>query len=202
MNIVFEARPEGRSQIYVTSLDGGTPRLLTSDSANSLAASYSGDGKWIYYSSDKTGTMEIWKMAAAGGDDQQITHNGGSEVFESNDGQKLYFTKPSTLGIFEVSLADPAEERLLVSDQLFEGSGEWTVTPEGIYIAQHHYETQNKKPAIDLFSFETGKIRTVLEMDKDFGSYAGINASPDGQWLIFSREDVRNHDISLVENFQ
>jgi Tol biopolymer transport system component len=201
-NIAFDARPDGLSEIYISSLNGGTPRRLSSGIANNAAASFSADGEWVYYSSDLTGAWEIWKMPVGGGDAEQVTRNGGLEAFESQDGQKLYFIKSGIPGVFELSPGNPGEENLLIPAQAFESYGEWTVAPDGIYLAQHHYETASKRAAIEFFSFETGKIKTILELDKDFGSYPGINASPDGQWLIFSREDVRNHDISLVENFR
>lgn len=200
--IGFDARPEGRSDIYGISSDGGMPQRLSVGNANNVAASYSNDGYWIYYSSDVSGTWEIWKMPAAGGNGEQITHRGGSEAYESRDGQKLYYAKFNGGGIFEIRLDNPAEETLLISEKQFEGFGEWTVGANGIFLAQRIFGNKKKLSEIEFFSFETGKTSLISELDKDFGSYPGIDSSPDGKWLIFSREDRRNHDISLIENFR
>ncbi|MEP6705102.1 MAG: DPP IV N-terminal domain-containing protein, partial [Acidobacteriota bacterium] len=201
-NIVFEATPEGFSQLYSISPNGGAPRQLTSGNANSTAASFSADGGAIYYGSDIEGRWQIWKLPVSGGDAVRVTRDGGYEAFESADGLSLYFIKFHVPGIFKLDLADPSHETLLIPDQEFEGSGEWTLSSGGIYIAQHHYEPKDKKPRIEFFSFETGKLEKIAELEKDIGSFPGLDLSPDGHWLIYSREDIRNHDISLVENFR
>jgi Tol biopolymer transport system component/DNA-binding winged helix-turn-helix (wHTH) protein len=200
--IVFEAHPEGFSHLYSISRNGGAPKQLTSGNTNSTAASFSADGRWIYYGSDINGGWDIWKIPASGGDAVRVTKNGGYEAFESSDGSTLYFIKFRVPGIFKVDPAGSLNETLLVPEQNFEAAGEWTVGPDGIYIAQHHYEPKDKKPRIDFFSFETGKIEKIAELEKDIGTFPGLDLSPDGQWLIYSREDLRNHDISLVENFR
>jgi Tol biopolymer transport system component len=39
---------------------------------------WSPDGKWIYFSSNRSGEFNIWKMPAAGGEPEQVTHYEGS----------------------------------------------------------------------------------------------------------------------------
>ncbi|MEO6334744.1 MAG: hypothetical protein ABIO91_07145, partial [Pyrinomonadaceae bacterium] len=151
---------------------------------------------------DVEGIWQIWKIPVVGGDAIIVTKDGGYEALESQDGLSLYFIKFGVPGIFKLDTADPSHETLLVPDQAFESFGEWTVSSDGIYIAQHHYETKDKKPRIEFFSFETEKLEKITELEKDIASFPGLDLSPDGRWLIYGREDIRNHDISLVENFR
>jgi Tol biopolymer transport system component len=56
---------------------------------NEVKPSWSHDGKWIYFSSSRTGAVEIWKIPAAGGEPIQVTRDGGYVAFESLDGKTL-----------------------------------------------------------------------------------------------------------------
>ena len=54
---------------------------------------WSRDGRWIYFSSTRSGANAIWKMPSAGGTAVLVTAHGGFFGQESPDGRFLYFTK-------------------------------------------------------------------------------------------------------------
>ena len=83
-----------RAKIYVISAAGGKPRRLTSHSAN--APSFSRNGKWVYFSSNRTGEYQIWKVPVAGGEAVQVTRNNGIVAFESADGAYVYYTQTAS----------------------------------------------------------------------------------------------------------
>src|SRR5262245_19732893 len=106
--IVFDSRPEGNADLYVVSAEGGQPRRLTTDPAEDIVPSWSNDGRWIYFTSNRfaeggsaegkigegrVGRLQIWKMPAEGGEAFQMTKQGGFEPVESPDGRWLYFTQ-------------------------------------------------------------------------------------------------------------
>ncbi len=96
--IAFDSRScaagaNGNPDIYLISADGGQPTRLTTDPTEDVAPSWSRDSRWIYFSSNRGGSMQIWKMPVAGGQPTQITEQGGFEGFESFDGKYLYYTK-------------------------------------------------------------------------------------------------------------
>jgi len=74
-------------------VDGGLPRRLTTASSDENVPSWSRDGRWIYFSSDRTGKRQIWKAPAEGGEAVQVTKQGGFSAFESPDGKFVYYTK-------------------------------------------------------------------------------------------------------------
>ena len=77
--IAFDAiRPGGSWNLYSVPADGGPVKPLTSDAFNNTRPSWSLDGRWIYFASDRTGDWQIWKMPSAGGKPEQITRGGGS----------------------------------------------------------------------------------------------------------------------------
>ena len=52
--------------VYVVPADGGRTRRLTSNRSTDVFPSFSRDGKWIYFSSTRTGTPFIWKIPVVG----------------------------------------------------------------------------------------------------------------------------------------
>jgi Tol biopolymer transport system component len=80
-------------QVYVVRAEGGKPRQLTEERTTSFGASWSRDGRWIYFASQRSGRFEVWKMPPQGGATVQVTRNGGTVALESRDGRTLYYAK-------------------------------------------------------------------------------------------------------------
>ena len=62
-----------------------------------MAPSWSRDGKWVYFTSKRTGRYEVWKVSAEGGKAVPVTRNGGGAAFESPDGKSIYYTERRTI---------------------------------------------------------------------------------------------------------
>ena len=93
MNIAFDTRPDGQADIYVVSSIGGTPRRVTKSEFEDVVPSWSRDGAWIYFASNRTGTWQVWRVRADGSVEEQVTSDGGFAAFESPDGRYLYYAK-------------------------------------------------------------------------------------------------------------
>ena len=70
-------RPDhkGGGNIFVIPADGGAEKALTTGNGISDDPDYSADGKWIYFNSDRGGSMQIWKMQADGSGAEPVTHD-------------------------------------------------------------------------------------------------------------------------------
>ena len=96
--ILFDAAIGGNSDVYVVAAGGGRPRRLTSEPSTDGVPSWSGDGRWIYFSSTRGGVIpDVWRISADGGEARRITHNGAFEPRESPDGH-FCFTSTGTRG--------------------------------------------------------------------------------------------------------
>jgi len=81
----------------VIDAQGGAPLRLTSEPSNEVAATFSRNGRWIYFHSDRTGKNQVWKMPSHPDGDEgksaQVTRDGGISPEESLDGRFLYYLK-------------------------------------------------------------------------------------------------------------
>ena len=80
--------------------------------------SWSSDGKSIYFASNRTGSLQIWRRELASGRETQVTHHGGFAGFESYDGKTLYFSKFDGAGIWSIPVTGGEEQRLTQAPHL------------------------------------------------------------------------------------
>jgi Tol biopolymer transport system component len=197
--IVFESGPAGNSDVYVITRDGGIPQRLTHSPENEVDASWSRNGRWIYFSSDRNGSREVWKTrfyadsSASPEEPIQITKGGGWRNLESPDGKILYFTKQS--GSLCSVPVDGGEERTVLESI---GMHSFVPASNGIYfLAPTAYSRPGR---VQFLNSATGKITTVLEMDKP--AWLGLSLSPDGQTLLFSQVGREESDLKMVDNWR
>src|SRR5262249_3808706 len=81
----------GRFDVWLASADGAKVARLTTDPENDNAPQWSPDGAWIYFLSTRGGSSQVWRIAPAGGEAQQVTRLpvdvNGFKVFP--DGKRL-----------------------------------------------------------------------------------------------------------------
>lgn len=82
----------GRSVVSVMPVGGGEPRRVTAG-APSYLHGWSPDARWLFYTAQRDGNFDIYRIPAAGGDEIRLTSapglDDGSEV--SPDGAWVYF---------------------------------------------------------------------------------------------------------------
>jgi hypothetical protein len=168
---------------------GGQPRQLTVGPRNARS-SWSHDGRWIYFTSNRTGRIEVWKVPASGGTATQVSRNGGANPLESEDGVAIYYTRGGA--IWKAAL-DGSGEAKVVDDALL--TGDFALTHDGMY-----YRARNPNPGVRFFSFASGISRPILKVNPS--GYLGASVSPDGHWFLYPQVDTQaGSDLMLVENF-
>ncbi len=197
--IAFDSWPGGHGDIFVVDVERRVPRRLITSTSDDVVSSWSNDGRWIYFSSNRSGTYQLWKAPAEGGPAVQMTKNGGFAPLESPDGQFVYYAKFKDPGIWKVSVQ--GGEETLILDHLQPGLwGYWAVVEEGIYFLNAKAEP---RPAIEFYRFATRQVTRVFVPEKDpiYGN-PGLALSPDGRWILYAQMDQTQSDIMLVENFR
>jgi dipeptidyl aminopeptidase/acylaminoacyl peptidase len=68
----YEAN-QGRTDVWMVGTDGSSARRLTSHPERDGNPSFSADGKWVYFLSTRSGSSQVWRIAIAGGEAEQVT---------------------------------------------------------------------------------------------------------------------------------
>ncbi len=191
--IAFDSTADhDQDDIYVISLNGDGLRRLTTDVSTEVRPSWSRDGQWIYFGSNRSGVQQIWKQPSAGGPAIQVTKQGGTEAIESPDGQFLYYTKSNELGIWRTPVAGGEATHILEQGAL----GYWAITQQGIYFANSNVPP---RATIDFFNFATSQISSLATLEKLANGFA---VSADGRRFLWAQIDRKESDLMFVENFR
>lgn len=198
--IVFDSQINGNTDIFVMNVEGGNPRQLTSEGSEDIAPRWSRLGKWIFFTSNRTGESQIWRMSPDGSALIQVTKRGGYDAAESPDGKYLYYARGrNTSGLWRVSV-DGGEESLVLDTLRAGYLRYWTVVDKGIYFGTR---TSTPHPSIQFFSFATGQVNEVFQIEKPLLVGApGLSISPDERAILFVQLDRSDSDIMLVEGFR
>ena len=189
-------------QIYVMDAAGGSPRRLSQNDGNKdFRPSWSQDGRWIYFGSTRSGTIQIWKVAAGGGLPVQITKRGGAEPFESPDERMLYYTNvlEAGPGLWSVPTGGGEEVRVLNSVRF----AHWAIIEKGIYFIDFDVANDVPKP-VKFFSFQSRQTTQIGAVEKGvtLNIPGNLAVSPDGRWLLYSNLESTEADLMLVDNFR
>jgi Tol biopolymer transport system component len=167
---------------------------VTSNPANHNLPSWSQDGRYLYFSTDRTTPTTIWRIPAAGGSEQQVARTGGGRSQESADGQALYVQRSWTGGsLLAVPLAGGPERTLIECVPRFN----FAVGAAGVY----HVACGGDPTAVPLLLLdpETGRDRPLGTLERPG---AGLTVSADGKTILYTRYAGEGSDLWLIENFR
>jgi Tol biopolymer transport system component len=170
------------------------------DAAEDIVPSWSRDGRWIYFTSNQSGRLQVWKIPVSGGEAIQVTQQGGFDPVESEDGQWLYFTQDrGSASIWRLPTSGGKETPVFDFHQK-NYSRMWTVTNEGIYFAVPESAARS---TIKFFNFASRDQKTVVEIEGNLRSnVSGLTLSPNGKSLLFPLVAQYGSDPMMIENFR
>jgi len=200
--IAFDAREEDHvpiySHIYVVDAEGRNLHAITHGDSDNVVPSWSRDGRFIYFASPRTGSRQIWKHSVEDGSERQLTEHGGFAPFESYDGRTIYYSKFDEPGIWSMPASGGSESPVVTGKPQVSYFGHWAVTESGLYLLDADAEP---RPAIEFYSFATGRITPVLTLEKSPSDWQpSLSASRDGRTIFYTQSDPQSV-IKMVENF-
>src|SRR5262249_44721256 len=147
--------------------DGGTAKRLTSEVSEEGRPSWSQDGRWIYFYSNRSGTQQVWKRSLADGGAVQVTRRGGHEAFESPDGKVVLYTRPDVSGLWTVPVGGAEEDdETKLLDHVRQST--WAVTKDGIYFVDFDTDARSGRP-LCFYRFSTRSVRQIASIQGEIG---------------------------------
>ena len=202
----FDSMPLSEATLtsMVIPAEGGRPVRLTSGPSIDGQPEWSPDGAWIYFSSTASGPIpDLWRVPAAGGPQERITHGGGFQPKMSPDGTYLYYLDRPPRGA-----GDPAQFVRLLRMPVSGGEAAvihdrvppfyWCTSSQGIYFLN-----MEQAPDTALHRYHEGKVVRIgtLPFPVAAGS-GGLTVSRDGRWGLTGILTRRDADLMLLENFR
>ena len=191
---------ENRSIIYVVPVQGGKPRRITPKGPSYLHG-WSPDGKFLIYTGERDGELDIYKISNSGGEEIALTSakglDDGAEF--TPDGKYIYFnsTRAGTMQIWRMK-ADGSNQEQVTNDEYnnwfphISPDGKWIVIlsfSKDVDPADHPFY---KQVYIRLMPAAGGKPRVIAYV---YGGQGTINVpswSPDSKKIAFvSNSDRR-----------
>jgi len=195
-SIVFDSIHTGSPAAYVVGVDGGEPRPVAEGNWETYVPSWSHDGKWIYFASDRGGDF-VWKTAAGGGGKPvRVTQHPSFGAQESPDGKTLYFasSRYPLPEIWQIPVAGGPET--LVSPLLRpESWAGWVVTEKGFYFLAPGGEGST---TIAYFNPQEGSTRLVARLS---GNAFWLSASGDGKAIWYNQRQEAQSVILVKRDF-
>jgi serine/threonine protein kinase len=209
--LAFDARPHGYSDIFTLECDSantrcGEPKALSI--APAVIPSWSADGEFIYFASNRTGGWEIWRVAVSGDRPLQVTNNGGYMSRESHDGKWLYFSKYMKDSIWRTPGSQAKNgtafgEAEVIGPPYKVKTDDWTLTADEIVFLDP--ATSNHPAAIRAYRIATGRTRAILELTEllpDTRGNMGISVSPDSRWVLYSQLDRSGSNVMVADHIR
>ncbi|TCC90637.1 amidohydrolase [Pedobacter frigiditerrae] len=205
--------------IYTMPITGGSAKLISGGIAFDVQPRYSPNGKYISYTSDKSGGDNIWIMDREGGNKKQIT----KETFRLLNNAtwmpnseylvaRKHFTASRSLGAGEMWMysiygGDGVQLTKRKNDQ--QDAGEPNVSPDGKFL--YFSEDVSPGPNFEYSKDPNGLIYAIRQLDLTTGRLTNLIAeqggsarpqiSPDGKFMAYVKR-VRLKSALYLENIK
>ncbi len=202
----------GQRDLWTIPASGGEPVPVTRDAATDWSPAWAPTGVYMYFASDRRGTMDIWRVAISPETGQvqsvpeQVTSGavgvrGHIEI--ANNGRRLFFSEERTIPRVEAIAFDPDAGRV-VGDPvsvLNEAARPFDVapSPDGRKLAFYARAHAGDSPSESVFfaSVSGSELLRVTSQTPGVRD-RGPAWSPDGSQVAFYSDRSGNYEIWLV----
>jgi eukaryotic-like serine/threonine-protein kinase len=186
-SLAFLRRRDGPyAELAVVDVATGAVRELTHDRALAQSPAWSLDGRFIYFSSSRGGTLNIWKMSVASGEARLITAGAGedTELDLARDGTRLVFsTYRANVNLGDARLQGPSLPALrwLTSDSA-RGEAYPRYSPDGRHIAYFTTKLGAERETIWVMDANGGNPTRLIDDER---ASVMPRWTPDSETLVY-----------------
>jgi Tol biopolymer transport system component len=183
--------------LWVLDLQRNTPTRLTADAADDLNPVWSPDGRWIYFTSDREGSRQLYRKPSSGvGVAELILASEDRKNLEdiTPDGRILIFNlqrKGEREKIYALSLGNQSQPVPVIESQL--GDDQAQISPNGRWIAYRSSESGRQEVYVQTFSLDPKRPRGKWRISTSGGLEPRWR--PDGKELFY----IERSTVFVVE---
>jgi Tol biopolymer transport system component len=206
-HIAFTVHSNKNADIFVMRCGRGAtscdkPLQLTHSPQPDANPTWSADGRWIYFSSSRSGEFEVWRMPADGsGEPERITWKGGYLARESADGKWLVFSKlwnPPGFWRIPLPAQGPGQVEIPIALNIpFKAGATWALGTNELFYYPSEEDPAVPFPDVKAVNITTGATRNLPVGKVRLGR--GLGLSPDEHWLLRSQNDRAQTLVMIAE---
>ncbi|HEY6035246.1 MAG TPA: S9 family peptidase [Kofleriaceae bacterium] len=197
----------GRFDIYIAKVDGSGVERVTTSAENDTDPAWSPDGRWLYFLSSRSGSSQVWRIALAGGEAEQVTKLAvdvnGFTIFP--DGKRLALTAdvyPDAKSFADSAKRDEDKAKSKVKAKVYTELffRHWDTWEDGKYSHLFVWTPERPEGGLDLTPGQATDTPV-----KPFDGMEDVSISPDGRTIAYlarvgGREQAwtTNTDVFLV----
>jgi Tol biopolymer transport system component/DNA-binding winged helix-turn-helix (wHTH) protein len=184
-NIVF-AGDDG--DIWSINRDGGEQRQLTNNPSKDSCPRISPDGRYLFFASTRSGSVQVWRMNSDGSNQVQFTkREGGYPIFVTPDDRWLYFQSGVQRRLWRIS-TDGSDEMHIAEAEVLQPA----FSPDG-KLAAYFSRTKASEPyKLAIMSIGNGKLLQTLSLADGKAQPISIAWQADNQSLDYIILDTTN----------
>lgn len=199
--LVYDSR-DRVSDVQIVPAAGGAVRRVTATPEEEAVPSFSRDGHWLYYASNRSGRMQVWKSRVDGSDARPFSSGEGFYAMEWTDGFVYYSRRRLRPEIWRIPASGGREDPVLTADELPSLWAYWHLAPQGIYFVSHPDPVRLRSAESSLYLLPWGAktARRLGPLPSDLPVEPGLAVSPDGKRIAFPRMTQPRSDLMELTN--
>jgi hypothetical protein len=194
--IAFDSRDSGNGDIWIQEVNSPFKRNLTDHPATEMWPTFSLDGRFVYFNSNRSDASQIWKVPVEGGDAERVTQEGGAWGMEAADGYFYYAKSHGQTGIWRMPIGGGAEEPVVAGPLDWAA---WDLGPSGIYWASGPPTSEEFTVRHQPFGSSESQ---VVYREGGISGRVWMRVSPDETMVVFGKRGPSTKELFLMENFR
>jgi Tol biopolymer transport system component/DNA-binding winged helix-turn-helix (wHTH) protein len=193
--VVYALNSGGNFDLYLLDPREGTPKQLTANSGNNNYPVVSPDGRYVVFSSDRSGPLCLWRIDIDGSNPKQLTNQESLIPSFAPDSRTIVYvaaTNKTTLSTVSIDGSQPR--------QLTRNATLWPVfSPDGTRIACLYSEGPNSPDRISIIPANGGP--SIKAFPQPSGLTLPLRWTADGKAILYgiTRRGVTNVWVQPVE---
>lgn len=188
--IVYESADR---DIWIIDADGSNKRQLTSGASTDICPNVSSDGRFIFFSSNRSGVNHIWRMNIDGSDQKQITRiEGGYARFVTPDGKWVYY-KAGINDSFRRVASDGSDEAAVPEIEKYAPA----FSPDGRLLAYFVRDAAESggRPRIGIRNLSDQSLARLIDVVDDKADLINLQWSTDSRSLFYLIKLANNYSL-------